>query len=148
VEEDLPLVVGRAAADEAFALLDRDERVGVPLVERLDGLHVVVAVHDDGGGGRVVGRPFREHRGQARVVRGAGLPDLHDGEPGLAQVPGEPLRGAPNVAVSLGVGGDRRDREPLLERGEEPARVGLDVFAYVHESCFLAGRSSSGTLVR
>jgi hypothetical protein len=132
VEEHLSLVVGRAAADDLVAALDRFERVGLPLSERFDRLHVVVAVDDHGRRGGIGRGPLGEHGRQAGGVLGAGLPDLHDGEPGLAQMRSQPFRGTPHVTAARGVTGDRRDREPLLQRAEKAARVGLDVFAYVH----------------
>src|SRR6185312_8691844 len=55
-----------------------------------------------------------------------------DREPGLAQVPGQPLGGPAHVAVPGRVSGDRRDGQPLPERGEEPRRVAVDVLTDVH----------------
>ena len=62
-----PLHVGGAARIEASVALRRLERRRVPELQRVDGLHVVMAVDDQG---RAAGRagPFAEHRRLAAAV--------------------------------------------------------------------------------
>jgi hypothetical protein len=91
MEEDLALVVGGAAGQQLPVPLHRLERRRVPFIQRLDRLHVVVAVDEHGRGRWIGGRPVREHGGQPAAIR-AGLPDLGHREACLAEVPGEPFR--------------------------------------------------------
>jgi len=131
VEEHLALVVGGPAPQQLAAALRGLERRRLPLVERLDRLHVVVPVDEHGGRRRVRGRPVREHRGKPGAVR-SGFPDLRHREAALAQVPRQPFRAAADIGAVRRVGRDRRYGQPLPERVEEAGRVLVDVTANVH----------------
>ncbi len=115
VEEHLALVVGRAASVHPAVADHRFERVGGPAVLAGGGLHVVVAVDQDGRGAGVLARPLGEDR------RGAGgLPDLGDREPGLLELGAQPLGAAPYVPGVLrlrGDGGDAQPRGQVVEEG-------------------------------
>ncbi len=122
VEEHLPLVVGGAAPVHPAVADHRFERIGVPAVLAGGGLHVVVPVHEDGGGVGIVGGPFGEDGGCA--VR---LPDLRDREAGLPQLGGQPRGTAPYVPVVLRLRGYGGDAQPLGEVVEEGGAVLLGV---------------------
>ena len=85
VEQHLALVVGGPAPQQLPVALHRHERRRIPFLQRLDRLHVVMAVHQHHRGRRVRRRPVREHRGQPAAVLPC-LPDLRLREAGLAQV--------------------------------------------------------------
>jgi hypothetical protein len=121
---DLPLVVDGTAGEE-FLAADRGlERRPLPQLLRVDRLHVVVAVEHDGRGAVVPAGPLGEHRRQA-----GRLPDLHRREAGPAQRAGEPLGAAAHIRMVLGLGGYRRDAQPLVEVGVQPVAVFGDVRA-------------------
>src|ERR1035438_6692670 len=98
----------------------------MPLAERLDRLHIVVAVDEHRRRGRITGRPVREHGRLARstvltlltalagltlltalagltlltaLAGTAGLPDLDDGKACAAQVLRKPFGGGADVAI-------------------------------------------------
>ena len=129
VEQHLALVVGGAPGQQQAVALGGLERRAVPLLQRLDRLDVVVPVDQDDRGARVGGGPLGEDGGQP--VRAVSQTSA-TGKPMCTQVHGEPFGAEPHVAVPLGVGGDRRDRQPLLQVVDELARVGLDVRADIH----------------
>ena len=99
VEQHLPLVVGGAPAQQQAVALGGLERRAVPFLQRLDRLDIVVAVDQDGGGSRVRGRPFGEHRGQPA---GRGFPHLGDTETSAAEVSRQPFGAAAHVACRSG----------------------------------------------
>ena len=119
MEQQLALVVGRAAGAQHVAVDGGLERVGVPQLERVDGLDVVVGVHEDGRGIGVAARPLGEHRGQPRAV----VPHLDRGEAGAPGGVGEPGGAAGDVRVPLGLGADAGDAQPLIEIGEQVVAV-------------------------
>ena len=118
VEEHLALVVGRAARVEPAVADDRLEGVGVPAVLAGGGLHVVVAVDEDGGRVRVVGGPLGEDGGRA-----GGLPDLGGREAGLLELGGEPVGAAAYIAAR-GRAGRTRTGCAASRRGRRGRRRG------------------------
>ena len=109
VEMDLALVVGRAASEHPVPDDDGLERRRGPQVERVDRLHVVVAVDEDRGrvgagmepvrvDGRVAGRLLEGH------VLGAGTFE-RSGEPGCRRAA---------VVAMLGQRRDARDPQERL----------------------------------
>ena len=125
VEQQLPLVVGRAAGTQDVAVDRRVERVGVPQLDRVDRLHVVVAVDD--------------HR--RRVGVGAGPLGVDGRQPGRrpdldgreARAPGgvgEPFGAAVHVGVVVGLGADAGDAQPGVEVGEQFVAVFGDEEAF------------------
>ena len=129
MDQHLPLVVGGAPAEQQAVALGGLERRAVPFLKRLDRLDVVMAVDQDGGGGRVRGRPFGEDRGQPA---GRCFPHLGDAEAGGAEMSCQPFGAAAHVAVPVRVGGDRGYRQPLLQVVDELARVRLDIATDIH----------------
>ncbi len=123
VEEHLPLVVGRPARVEA-ALADlRLEGVAGPAVLAGGGLNVVVPVQ------RTVGA-WGSSAGQSAKTAGAPRSaTLGGGESGLQELGREPLGAAAHVRRVLGLGGHRRDAQPLHEVVEEGGTVVVDVRA-------------------
>ena len=72
VHEHLALVVRRTAPQQLVSAHRRLERRALPQFERVDGLHVVMAVNDDHGSIVTFPGPMRVDRRMARR-----LPDLH-----------------------------------------------------------------------
>src|ERR1035441_7236238 len=132
----------------------------MPLAERLDRLHIVVAVDEHRRRGRITGRPVREHGRLARstvltlltalagltlltalagltlltaLAGTAGLPDLDDGKACAAQVLRKPFGGGADVAMVCRIRGDRRNGQPLFQPVEELPRVAGDVVTDFHE---------------
>ena len=133
VEEHLALVVRGAAPQQPAALLGRLERGVTPFVQRLNRLHVVMAVNEHDRGGRVLGGPFGEDGRLPGTGGGVtGLPDLRHGEPGVPQTSREPLRGFPDIIAARGIRRNRWDGQPRLEIGEKTGRVRLDVGTGIH----------------
>jgi hypothetical protein len=122
VEQHLTLVVDGPAREQLVADDRRLERRGLPQLDRIDRLHVVVAVEHDDRRVRVLARPLGEHRRQA-----VGLPDLHRREPGRTQSVGQPLRAAPYVGFVLRRDADGRDAQPRVEVGVQLAGMVLHV---------------------
>ena len=121
-----PLSSDAPRARSTGAVDGRLERVGVPQLERVDRLHVVVGVHKDGRRVRVLARPLGEHGGQPRPV----VEDLDGREAGAPRGVGEPLRAAAHVLVVFRLRADARDAQPLVEVGEQVVAVFVDVFAF------------------
>jgi hypothetical protein len=120
LEVDLALVVGGAAGAQAAVAHGRLERRRRPLLQRVGGLHVVVAVDGDGGRLGPGPEPLGVHRGLAAVGR------QHLGvEAGRLHQPGQVLGRAAHVGRVLGVAGDRGDGTPLGQLGHECVRLGL-----------------------
>src|ERR1035438_4475613 len=132
----------------------------MPLAERLDRLHIVVAVDEHRRRGRITGRPVREHGRLARstvltlltalagltlltalagltlltaLAGTAGLPDLDDGKACAAQVLRKPFGGGADVAMVCRIRGDRRNGQTLFQPVEELPRVAGDVVTDFHE---------------
>jgi hypothetical protein len=122
VEEHLSLVVGRPPGIQPVPPDGWLERRGLPQVQGVHGLHVMVAVHDGRESSRVIGRPLGEDGRQSR-----GLPDLHRGEAGGAQRRGQPLGGPADVSSSGRIAGQRGDAQPLHEVGDETVSLRGDV---------------------
>ena len=101
VEGDVALVVDGAAGVQlgtVGALDDRRlERRVLPQLQRVDRLHVVVAVDQRDRGALVGGRPLGEDRRRAR-----GRPDLDGREAGAAQRLGQPLGAGGTSAACAG----------------------------------------------
>jgi hypothetical protein len=116
----LPLVVGRAAADQAVALFGRLERRVAPFVERVGRLHVVVAVEQHRGLVRAGPHPL----GIDQRVPGGG--DLLGGESGRLHLGHQPVGAAVHILPVGRVGRDRRDPEVLLELGEIATLLAVD----------------------
>ena len=112
VHHELALVVGDAAPDEPAVAHERLERRVLPQVERVDGLHVVVAVDDHRRRtGRLVD-PAVDDRMQV------GRDHLDLGRPDAAEAIGDPLGGRDHVGRVLVQGrhaGDARDLEQRLD---------------------------------
>ena len=58
VREDLALVVRRAAPVQVIAAHFGLERVGLPQAERIDGLHIIVAIHQHRRASRACAQPL------------------------------------------------------------------------------------------
>jgi hypothetical protein len=114
VEQQLALVVGCPAGTQHVTIDRRVERVGVPQLQRVDRLHVVMGVDEHGRRVRVGARPFGEHGRQPRAV----VPHLDGWETGAPRGVGEPLRAARDVVVMFGLGADAGDAQPLVEIGQ------------------------------
>ena len=104
----LPLVVGGAARHQLVALDRRLEGRMPPELDRVDRLHVVVAVEQHGGlaGGA---QPFAIDQ---RMPRGL---DALGGQAGGPQLVEHELAGPPDVARVVRVGRDRGDAQEVLE---------------------------------
>ena len=122
---DLALVVDRAARDQPLAALGRYhgrlERRGEPQLERLDRLHVVMAVVEDVRAG-VAARP-RVVADDHRLARGLAQRRL---EADRAQALDEPLGGAPGIGVARGIGADAGDPQQLLPALDRRRAVGVE----------------------
>src|SRR5581483_9632203 len=100
------------------------EGLAVPAVLAGGGLHVVVAVDEDGGRPGIARGPLGEDG------RGAGgLPDLGGGEAGLLELGGEPVGAAPYIGRVVGLGRHGGDAQPGGEVVEEGGTVLFDVRA-------------------
>ena len=107
VHEDLALVVRRAARVDLAVAHRRLERRRRPEIQRIDRLHVVVAVEEDRRLPRCVEPVAVDHRMAGRVDQ------LHVAHPGAGERVGRPLRRAPHVGGMLGKRADARDRQIL-----------------------------------
>ncbi len=116
--DDLTLIVHRPAADDALAARAvhqlRVERVGVPELQRVGGLHVVMAVEQHmrcvWPGGKIL-------RDDARMALGLGKPG---GEAHVLQRVARPFRGAAAILRMGRLGADAGD----AQEGEEPLQRG------------------------
>ena len=108
VQEELAFVVDRAAREDLSVAHRRLERRAVPELERLGGLHVVVAVDEHRRRARRRLAPFADDDRMARR-RDASSPS----RPIVAQRLGDPLGGARGVGVVLGARADARDAEQV-----------------------------------
>ena len=147
VEQDLALVVGRAAPEQ---LPVAAPRAGTAVTATPPAVRPAAR-----RGGRR--RAPRERPGprpaSARTPRAARCRPPRPATPPrpgsrLAQVPGEPVGRAPDVRVVRRVGGDRRDRQPFPERAEEAGGVLADVAADVHDPPRQARRPASAAAHR
>ncbi len=129
VEVELALVVHRAPGEELAVTHLRLEGRRRPLVQRLRGLDIVVAV--DQHRGRIRPRPsiLTQHDGEA--VRGLQR-HLEARAPHLV---GQPLGRGPHVVPVLRLGADGRDPEELVQLLLEAGHVVLDVFVHVRHIC-------------
>jgi hypothetical protein len=126
MKEQLALVVGRAACTQHVALDGRIERIELPQLQRVYGLHVVVPVDEHDRRIGVVAAPLGVDRGHP-----GGRPDLDGREAGAAGGVGEPVGAAQHVGVVLGLGADAGDPQPLVEVGEQVLAVFGHVGAFV-----------------
>jgi hypothetical protein len=120
---DLALVVDGAARDQARAALGghhgRLERRAQPKLERLDRLHVVVAIVQDARPAAIARpRMMADHH---RLARGLTQRRL---EADRAQVLDEPLGGPPRVGVARRIGADAGDAQELLPALDRRRAVG------------------------
>ena len=113
--EGLALVVN-GAAGPALAVDDhRIERWRGPFLQRIDRLHVVMAIDDHRRRGGAGVQPIGVDRRAA-----AGLQDGHVLQTGLATEVGAEFGGRPNVGGALWIGRDRRNSQPG-EKGRQDA---------------------------
>jgi hypothetical protein len=135
VEQQLSLVVGRAAGEQVLATHRGLERRGHPQLQRVDRLDVVMPVDEHGRRVRLGGRPLGEDRRHA-----ARVPHLDGGEPVPAERVGQPAGAAPDVRRVGGVGADRRDAQPRVQIGVQRAPVGPDVLPFADHAMTLDDR--------
>jgi hypothetical protein len=122
--EHLALVVDGAPGARLALDDDRLERRRVPQLERVDRLHVVVAVDEDRRRAGAGVQPVAVHGG------GPGrLQDLDVLEPGGGHQPGAELGRAADVARVVGMSGDRGDAQPVEEDLDDAVALGLDEVA-------------------
>ncbi len=120
VHEDLALVVGRAARVD-LAVADRGlERRRFPQVHRIDRLHVVVAVEEDGR------RAFRAQPVAVDDRIAWRVDQAHVAEADAAHLVGGPLGAAADVGGVLRQRADAGNREILLELFDVAVAVGVD----------------------
>ena len=120
--EHLALVVD-GAPRAALAVDDhRLERRVVPLVEGVDGLDVVMTVDEHGRRGGTGVEMVGVHRRKA-----GRLDDPDVLQPGVLQQVGGELGRAAHVAGVRGLRRDRRDAQPVEQRGHDPIALGRDV---------------------
>ena len=117
VHDELPLVVGDAAADEPAIADEGLERGVLPQVERVDGLHVVMAVDD----GRRRARRLVDPAVDDRVEVGAMTSTSVAPEP--AEPVRDPLGRRDHVRRVLVQGRDAGDARDLEERLDPRARA-------------------------
>ena len=109
VHEDLPLVVGRTASVKLTLSNGRLERRGLPQLDRIDRLHVVVAVKENRRSARRV-QPLAVDDGVARC-----LDDAHVLEADSTHVIRAPLGRPAHVSLMLRKRADAWDREIFLQ---------------------------------
>ena len=109
VQGDLALVVGRAAAEQQPILPDRLERRRRPEIQRVDRLHVVMAVEQDGW---LAGR-FEPVGVDDRVPGCLDHLGILEAHPFVLL--GQVARGAANVIGTLRAARDARDPQKILE---------------------------------
>ena len=121
VHEDLPFVVGRAARVDLVLAHGRFERRRFPEVDRIDGLHVVVAVEEDRRRAWRI-QPFAV---DDRVARRFEQPHVLEAD--ALHVIGAPLGRAPHVGLMLGKRADARNGEVLLQLVDVAIALHVDV---------------------
>ena len=146
VEMDLALVVGGATPEDAAALDTWIEGRPCPLLERIRGLDVVVAVDDDGrgpGGVQPVGV-------DERVATGLGDIDVLEADGTHAR--GEPFGAGTHVPMVLAEhadGGDAQEVEQLVEAlSGSAAEVRVDLVDGVGHGSSVGARSRPRRVVR
>ena len=117
VDVDLPLVVDDAATPEPSVAHGRLEGGRDPLAERVDRLHVVVAVHEQRGLSRRA-EPLGENGG----MPGRG-PHLDAAGAQTSHLRREVVGASPHVRRCGGIARDGRDANPLDQLGDEPRAV-------------------------
>ena len=140
VHEDLALVVGGAARVDLAVADRRLERRRLPQLERIDRLHVVVAVEQDRR--RALGaEPVAVDDGIARRLD---QPDVLQAD--AAHLVGGPLGAAPDVGRVLRQRADAGDREVVLEFVDVAIAVGVDeVDDVVHRvNCAFSDQGAAG----
>ena len=127
----LALVVAGAAAADDLSLrrvLDLGiEGIAVPQVQRIDRLHVVVAVEEDRAR-PARGRPAHHHR----LPRGVADRRL---EPQVLQLRAQPFGGAAGVCVVGRIGPDRRDADEILQPFQRLGQVRVEPLKDVVQRC-------------
>ncbi len=120
VHEDLALVIGRAACVDLSVADSRLEWRRFPELERIDGLHVVVAVEEDGR--RTLGaEPVAI---DDRVAGRFDEPDVVETD--AAHLVCRPFGAAPDVAGVLRQRTDARNRQVRLQLFDVAVTVGVD----------------------
>ena len=120
VHEDLPLVVGRAARVNLAVADGRLERRRLPEVERIDRLHVVVAVEEDRRRARRA-KPVAVHDREARRLD---QPDILQADaPHLLR---RPLGATLHVVLVLRQRADAGNREVLFQFLDIPVAMRVD----------------------
>src|SRR5215469_111074 len=104
VEQYLALVVGSTASKQHAVALGGLKRGAVPLLKRLDGLHIVVAVDEGHRCRRVTGSPLGKYRRwPSRAVR-VRWPDLYHVEARFLEMVLQPVGRTADVVVAPRVG--------------------------------------------
>ena len=98
----------------------------MPLVERLGGLHVVVAIKKDGGLAGGFER-FSDNQGMHFCWN-----DINFRQTGSVQAIGDPLSGAVDVWLVLALCADARNAEKILQLIEVGFATALDVIEKIH----------------
>ena len=117
VEEDLTLVVGSSPGMNSPGAKRGLEWRGSPQVERLSRLHVVVPIHQQGGGIWTGPPPLDQGNGVACGFQQLGV------EASPSQGIHHPGGGLPGVGRVGGTGADRRNPEEFEQFVEEPLEV-------------------------
>ena len=120
VHEDLALVVGRAARVDLAVAHGGFERRRLPQLDRIDRLHVVVAVEEDRR------RPFGAQPVAVDDGKAGRLDQPHVLHADAPHLVGRPLGAALHVAGMLGQRADARDGEVRLELLDVTVAVGVD----------------------
>ena len=106
---DLAFVVTGAAAVDVAVALRRLERRREPFIERIDGLHIVVAVEQGGWFAGGV-QPIGVNQRMALGIDEAGVLEADAGQ--LAE---DEFGGAAAIGLVLGQGGNGRNAQQILE---------------------------------
>ncbi len=123
---DLPLVVGGAAGVQIAAANGGFKCRRGPEVQRLGRLHIVMAVEEDG---RFAGRAQRFAIDERVHFRGQ---DFDVVEARGAQLFGDPLRGALDVRLVLGLRADAWNPQEFVELVQMFVALGINVFGQIH----------------
>ena len=139
---ELALVVAGPARHDPLAVADlRLERIARPERQRVDRLHVVMAVEQDVRGIAMRSLSVTDDDRPARGRPDGGV------EAELGQLRREPVGGAPALLRIGGVGRDRRDREEFEQAVERTLSVAVNLAENGVDRCHDgASRYGSGTL--
>ncbi len=127
VDMYLAFIVGGAAAKQISVAHGRLEGRGGPQIERLGGLHVIVAVKKNGG----FARSFERFRIHERVQTGGD--NFNRFKPGFLQAFGHPAGGALDIRLVLAFGADAGNAQKFAKFCQMLIAASINKLSKIHK---------------